>query len=94
MGKNNYCYYCTNFHNLFIYKTQEKNYFDDEDEDYYDTDEENNDPYRMNIDSYNPYNENLSPEKESDYSEDTEMSKRQRDIKEQREEDINNNFIF
>lgn len=60
---------------LFI-RHKRKNYFDDEDEDYYDTDEENNDPYRMNIDSYNPYNENLSPEKESDYSEDTENVKK------------------
>lgn len=59
-----------------IIRHKRKNYFDDEDEDYYDTDEENNDPYRMNIDSYNPYNENLSPEKESDYSEDTENVKK------------------
>lgn len=59
-----------------IIRHKRKNYFDDEDEDYYDTDEENNDPYRMNIDSYNPYNENLSPEKESDYSEDIEDVKK------------------
>ena len=57
-----------------LIRHKRKKYFDDED--YYDTDEENNDPYRMNIDSYNPYNENLSPEKESDYSEDTENVKK------------------